>query len=148
MMTLPRLKEMLSESFTVKKSKIDHFGLFSIIEILPNTRLIEYTGEKITNLEAERRENENEKKGSTYIFFLNDDSFIDAAVGGNDSKYINHSCDPNCKIVRKKGKIFIHSDRLIKPSEELTIDYSFDKDSKKEICRCGSENCRSFMNEA
>ncbi len=147
-MTLPRLKEISPEYFTVKKSKIDHSGLFSTREILPNQRLIEYTGEMITNLEAERREKENEKKGQTYIFLLNDDSFIDAAVGGNDSKYINHSCDPNCTIVRRKGKIFIHSDRLIKPGEELTIDYSFDKDSKKEICRCGSKNCRSFMNEA
>lgn len=147
-MTLPHLTEMPSESFSVKKSKIDHFGLFSRIEILPNTRLIEYTGEKISNLEAERREKVNEREGATYIFCLDDDFSIDAAVGGNDSKYLNHCCDPNCKVVRKNGKIFIYSKRLIKPGEELTIDYSFDKDSKKEICRCGSENCRSFMNEA
>ncbi len=140
MIILPRL--------IVKKSKIDHFGLFSTTEILPNTQLIEYIGEKITHLEAERREKENEKKGTTYIFCLNDVFFIDAAVGGNDSKYLNHSCDPNCNVVRKKGKIFFHSKRLIKPVEELTIDYSFDKDSKKEICKCGSEKCRSFMNEA
>ncbi len=139
MVILPRL--------LVRKSKIDNFGIFSTTEILPNTYLIEYTGEKITNLEAERRELENEKKGATYIFCLDDNYSIDAAVGGNDSKYLNHSCDPNCKIVRKMGKILVYSKRLIKPSEELTIDYSFDKDSKKEICKCGSENCRSFMNE-
>ncbi|MFH1641647.1 MAG: SET domain-containing protein-lysine N-methyltransferase [Nanoarchaeota archaeon] len=132
----------------VKQSRIDNLGLFAETEIPAKTLIIEYTGEKITGKEADKREMENDKKGATYIFCLNENCYVDGAVDGNQSKYLNHSCDPNCDIVMKKGRIFFYSSRLIKIGEELTIDYSYDADSKKEKCDCGCDNCRGFINEA
>ncbi|MFH1899976.1 MAG: SET domain-containing protein-lysine N-methyltransferase [Patescibacteria group bacterium] len=131
----------------IKKSKINNFGAFAVTDISENSFLIEYIGEKISNEESQKREIINDKEGVTYIFCLDEQNFIDGAIGGNESRFINHSCNPNCKIVRKKGKIFFYSKRKIKKGEELTIDYAYDKNSKKEICNCGSENCRGFINE-
>jgi histone-lysine N-methyltransferase SETD1 len=131
----------------VKKSKIHGYGLFADDELPQDRFLMEYVGEKICNEEKSRRENENDKKGVTYIFYLDDNYWIDGELMGNDSKYINHSCDPNCKIVWKNGRILFYSKRLIKKSEEVTIDYTYEKNSKKEICKCGSVNCRGFINE-
>ena len=73
---------------------------------------------------------------------------IDAGRGGNLSKYINHSCDPNCIIKINDNKILIYSKKTIKKGEELTFDYRFNKNSFKEICNCGSKNCRGHINEA
>ena len=130
----------------VKKSKINNLGLFCTSDILANALIIEYTGEKITDAETEIRDTENDKTGITYTFYLSKHWYIDGAVGGNKSKYANHSCNPNCKIIRKSGRIFFYSKRLIRAGAELTIDYAYDKDSGKEICRCQDENCRGFIN--
>ena len=131
----------------VKKSKIHGYGLFADDELPQDHFLMEYVGEKICNEEKIRRENENDKKGVTYIFYLDDNCWIDGELIGNDSRYVNHSCDPNCNIVWKNGRIFFYSKRLIKKGEELTIDYAYDKNLKKEICKCGSVNCRGFINK-
>ncbi len=139
---------MESKKFIIKESKIDCRGAFASEDIPEKTFLIEYVGERIDGAEAEKRETINDEKGVTYIFCVDEDTFIDGAVGGNDSIYFNHSCDPNCEYVIKEGRIFYFSDRPIKKGEELTIDYEYDKDSKREICRCGSKNCRGFINEA
>jgi uncharacterized protein len=139
---------MENKKFIIKRSNIDNLGAFAIKDISKGEFIIDYIGEKITNKEAERREEINDELGITYIFCLDDETCIDGSVGGNDSRFINHSCDPNCDYVIEDGKILIFSDRLIKKGEELTIDYEYSKDSKKEICRCGNKNCRGFINEA
>ncbi len=133
--------------FNVKQSKIHNHGLFANEDIPDNALLIEYTGERICNDEAQKRELKNGKDGITCIFVLDQNWCIDGSVRGNESVFINHSCDPNCKIIRKDGRILFYSKRQIIKDEELTIDYSFDKDSEKEICKCKSKNCRGFMNE-
>jgi SET domain-containing protein len=142
-----RIQLLSNYKLKVKKSKIHGYGLFADEEIPQDTLIIEYIGEKIINEEKRRREIENYKKGVTYIFYLDGISWIDGEFMGNDSRYVNHSCNPNCNIVWKNGRIYFYSKRLIKKDEELTIDYDYDKDSKKEICNCGSKNCRGFINE-
>lgn len=130
----------------VKKSKINNLGLFCTSDIPAHTLIIEYIGEKISDEETEIRDTENDKTGITYTFYLNKHWYIDGAVGGNESKYANHSCGPNCKVIRKNGRIFFYSKQLIKSGSELTIDYAYDKDSDREICRCQDKNCRGFIN--
>lgn len=132
--------------FEIKKSGIDNLGAFAKEDIPIGTFLIEYTGERIDNEEAERRETINDEIGVTYIFCVDKDSYIDGSVGGNESRFLNHSCESNCDYVIKGGKIFFYSNRDIKKGEELTIDYDYDPNSKKEICRCGSNVCRGFIN--
>ncbi len=130
----------------VRESSIHHKGVFAKKYIPKNTIIIEYIGEKIPTFEAEKREFENNKKGLTYIFILNDDHCIDGAVGGNESKYINHSCDPVCIPEIIEGRIWIIADRNIEPGEELTYDYEYPYDDPvRDKCRCGSKKCRGYI---
>jgi uncharacterized protein len=79
---------------------------------------------------------------------------IDAAVGGNDARFINHSCDPNCEAVEDDRRIFIEAVRAIAPGDELTYDYSYTRDETQSeedealyACRCGSPKCRGTILE-
>jgi len=71
---------------------------------------------------------------------------IDGAAGGSGAEYVNHSCEPNLVSRIVRGHILYVALRDIQPGEELTIDYRFDKDVEKVVCRCGSANCRGTIN--
>jgi uncharacterized protein len=86
------------------------------------------------------------------LFSANSRTIIDAAHGGNVSRFINHSCDPNCEAIVTKGRVFIHAQRDIEPGEELGYDYWFVLEdphtaANKALypCRCGSKNCRGTL---
>lgn len=132
----------------VKNSPIHGRGVYAAQDIPAGTRIFEYTGELITREEENRRETENDKTGVTYIYQLNEHESIDGSRGGNDSRFVNHSCDPNIEGIVNNRHIYYVALRDIKQDEELFIDYAFDKDSKREPCRCGSSQCRGYMNEA
>ena len=81
---------------------------------------------------------------------------IDANVGGNAARWINHSCKPNCMadeiMVDEESRVFIFAKRKLIPGEELFYDYSLNLDGKltkkvkKEYaCYCGSKRCRGTM---
>jgi uncharacterized protein len=69
-------------------------------------------------------------------------------VGGSGAEYINHSCEPNLAARIVKGHILYVSLRDIKPGEELTVDYMFDRKVDKIPCSCGSRKCRGTINLA
>ena len=75
------------------------------------------------------------KKGRIWCFTLNRRWVIDARVGGNTARFINHSCTPNCWIEIKDGVIWIRASRTIRPGEELTYDYNTSGDAMIP-CRC------------
>lgn len=132
----------------VANSGIDRKGLFAGQNIKANTLIIEYTGEKITNEEADIRESVNDLTGTTYIFVYVDQTFcIDGAIGGNNSRFSNHSCNPNMYLDFIDGHIYFIADRDIKKGEELTYDYAFDYEPGYVIpCFCKSSNCRGMIN--
>jgi hypothetical protein len=77
---------------------------------------------------------------------------IDGGANGNDARYINHSCDPNCESLIEDRRVFIEAIRTIQPGEELTYDYQIGRDKEDpsnvdEIyaCRCGAGSCRGSM---
>jgi hypothetical protein len=79
---------------------------------------------------------------------------IDAGRNGNDARFINHGCDPNCESGIMKKRVFIDAIRTIQPGEELVYDYQItrdpdDPDDVDEIfaCRCGAPGCRGSMLE-
>lgn len=82
-----------------------------------------------------------------------DQNMIIDATTGSIARFVNHSCTPNCKMVKwiVAGKprmaLFAKEDRPIMTGEELTYDYNFDPFSAKNVqeCRCGSDNCRGFL---
>ncbi|MCA1659425.1 MAG: SET domain-containing protein-lysine N-methyltransferase, partial [Verrucomicrobiaceae bacterium] len=80
---------------------------------------------------------------------------IDAAVGGNESRWINHSCDPNCETMETDDdRIFVHALRGLDPGEELFYDYKMvpskrrtKKLEKEYACWCGTSRCRGTILE-
>lgn len=131
-----------------KESIIDRSGVFADEFIPKGTKIIEYTGEKIDMEEADRREKINDLTATTYIFILDDQYCIDGAVGGNVSKYINHSCDPNLEVDVIDNKIYFFALKDIQAGEELSYDYAYEYNPDDLVkCRCGSSKCRGIINE-
>jgi SET domain-containing protein len=127
---------------SIRESRIHHRGVYAEEPIPPNRKVIEYTGERISRRETRRR-SEGER---TYIFGLDDYWSLDGAVGGSGAEIINHSCDPNLRAWNFKRHILYMSRRLIRPGEELTVDYRFDPDAECVPCTCRSRACRGTIN--
>lgn len=123
-------------------STIHRWGLFAGEFIPRNRKVIEYTGEKISRKETKRRS----QRPFNYLFTLNSYWTIDGAVGGSGAEFINHCCDPNVNARIVNDKIIYISRRDIRPGDELTIDYRFDKDVEKVVCKCGAAKCRGTIN--
>ena len=138
----------------LRRSRIQGRGVYARKDIPKGTRLIEYTGEKISSAEADRRsEKEDEKHPHhTFLFILNSRTCVDATTGGNISRFINHSCDPNCAAWIEGQHIWIDAERDIAKGEELAYDYEYDflrgytvTDLEMYECRCGSPLCRGTL---
>ena len=122
-------------------SSIHRFGVFAEEVIPAKRRVVEYTGERIDQKQANRRAN----RAHVYLFNLDDGRMIDGAVGGSGAEFINHSCEPNLIAREQKGRIWYSSLRRIEPGEELTIDYRLDSDDEHP-CGCGTASCRGVLN--
>lgn len=119
-----------------RRSKVHGWGVFATEAIHKNKRIIHYAGEKISNQQSLRREARYIKRGHIWCFKLTNRTVIDAGVGGNDARFINHSCRPNCYIDIKDGVIWIRAARTIAKGEELSYDYNTDGEG---LIRC---HCR------
>lgn len=140
----------MNDWFEVRDSPIQGRGAFARKRIPKGTKIIEYTGERITEEEAQARyDDEGMERHHTFLFDLDDGTCLDGAVGGNESIYINHSCDPNCEPENEDGHIIIYAIRDIEPGEELFYDYAYepeeDDDGSIYPCRCGSGKCRGTI---
>lgn len=150
-MSLPVLRT--SPWVQVKRSKIHGKGVFAAKRIPRGTRVIEYLGERISHAEADARyEHLDPADNHTFLFIVDKKIVIDAGVGGNAARYINHSCDGNCESVIEDRRVFIEATRTIEAGEELGYDYEIgrepdDPPNIDEIfaCRCGSRKCRGTM---
>jgi SET domain-containing protein len=137
----------------LRRSKIHGRGVYARVDIPKGTRLIEYTGERISNAEADRRyDDDTMKNHHTFLFILNSRTCIDAAYGGNISRFINHKCDANCVAWIEGQHIWIDALRDIRKGEELGYDYEYDflpgykvEDLEFYGCRCGSPKCRGTI---
>ena len=94
-----------------RRSKIQGWGVYATQTITKNTRIIDYAGEKISNQESLKREARYIKNGHIWCFKLTNRTVIDAGVGGNDARFINHACRPNCYIHILDGVIWIRAAR-------------------------------------
>jgi hypothetical protein len=138
--------------FEVRRSPIQGRGVFATANLRKGKRITEYLGEPITHEEADRRYDDNNGRHHTFLFILDEQTVIDARNEGNDARYINHSCDPNCESVIEDGRIWIEALRAIPKETELTYDYQFEwqdeyepEDVRYYACRCGSEKCRGTI---
>jgi uncharacterized protein len=131
----------------IKTSSIHGKGCYAGEPIPGGAFIIEYSGEVIAAEEAYRREADPDRTG-IYTFWAGDDWAIDAYLEGNDARFINHSCTPNCDYRIADRRVLIHAARDIASGEELTYDYSFSPEGERISCCCGSPGCRGQINAA
>lgn len=136
----------------VRRSKIHGTGVYARGPIADGTRIIEYTGEKITKPESVRRERVRQAEqarggdGCVTIFTLNRRYDLDGRSARNVARRINHSCAPNCRAEQVRGRIWIVARRDIAAGEELTFDYGYAlSEWRLHPCRCGAARCPGFI---
>lgn len=137
----------------VRQSGVHGKGVFATRAIARGERIIEYKGERISWREALRRHpHDPDHPQHTFYFSLDDGRVIDGKVQGNNARWINHACDPNCEAREEGEHVFIYARQDIAPNEELFYDYGLVIDArytaklKREYaCHCGSPQCRGTM---
>jgi SET domain-containing protein len=144
----PRVRRM-----QVRRSGVHGRGVFVLCAMAAGERILEYTGEVISWGEALRRHpHDPDQPTHTFYFHIDDTHVIDGKHGGNSSRWINHSCAPNCDSEIVGKRVFIRAMRDLRPGEELFFDYRLTIDGRRTrrleleyACRCGSANCRGTM---
>jgi uncharacterized protein len=111
----------------VARSEIHGLGLFAGQDIEWGRRIIEFQGQRLSIKEVKRRQKFYDSIGFTCLMQFSDGRGIDGVVGGNESRFINHSTSPNVGAIRKSDwRIVFYSLDDIAQGEELTFDYGFD----------------------
>ena len=136
-----------------RRSGVHGKGVFALQDIAEGETVIEYVGEVITWDEAQdRHPHDPNDPNHTFYFHVDEDRVIDALNGGNSSRWINHSCDPNCIADEEDGRIFIKALRHIHAGEELNYDYGLIIDERytpklkaEYPCWCGADQCRGTL---
>jgi SET domain-containing protein len=147
---------MAPRPWIVRRSARHGRGVFAVRRIAAGTRIIEYTGELISEAEGERRyptaPDGHEEAEHTYLLTLDETRVIDANVGGNAARFINHSCAPNCEPMAFGDRMWIVAVRAIRVGEELAYDYAIELDEphtparkRRFPCACGARTCRGSI---
>ncbi len=147
------MKSSKAQKFEVRRSPVHGKGVFATRRISKGARIVEYLGERIGHREANRRYAKKAVEDNhTFLFVVDRGIVIDAGNSGNEARFINHGCDPNCESVIEDRRVFVEALRTIQPGEELKYDYSIgrDRDDPPNIdeifaCHCGGEQCRGTM---
>lgn len=136
-----------------RRSGVHGKGVFALQDLAEGETLIEYVGEVISWPEALRRHpHDPAHPNHTFYFHIDEDHVIDAKVGGNSSRWINHSCQPNCEADEQGRRVFIKALRNIAAGEELFYDYGLVIDARYTPklladypCWCGAPDCRGTL---
>lgn len=151
-MSVPKTTRSAPRWIQITSSPIHGRGVVAACDVPSGTRVIEYTGERITKAEARLREiarlRRAERGGdaSVYIFNLNNRYDLDGRTRANPARLINHSCCPNCEAQNVRGRIWIVARRDITAGEELTFDYGFPlSEWRLHPCRCGAPRCPGYI---
>jgi len=133
----------------VRRSGVHGRGVYATKAIPKGTRIIEYTGKRVL---WESIPEDSEDRRTFFFGLQNGKDVIDPTIGGNEARWINHSCEPNCEAIEENSRIFIYALRDLRPGEELFYDYALEMDEprskeleKESECYCGSSNCRGTM---
>lgn len=144
------------KNFTCKKFTVEHtpkkgMGLFTKQSLEPGSFVCEYRGEIIT--QKDYLTNRYRPGDHNYGLQLENNWIIDSSQKGNEARYINHSCNPNCETVKYIGcdglnTICIFAVKHIAKNEELTFDYKWESiDGVTTQCHCESKDCRGVIDD-
>lgn len=143
-----------------RRSPIHGNGVFATVDLPADSEVIGYRGRLLTHAQADRIYGGTADTGHTFLFTLNDRYVVDGNVGGNVARWINHSCNPNCRasVIEdpdgdpKADRIVIEAIRDIRAGDELTYDYGIrlaepHTARMKRIwaCHCGQPNCTGTL---
>lgn len=139
--------------FATRRSAIHGLGVFATRRIRRGRRLIDYAGEVLTAADVRSRYDDAAADDPhTLLFHVGRNRYLDASVGGNAARFINHSCDPNCEAEASDGAVSIRAIRNIQPGAELTYDYALEIEAGASLarrslyaCRCSAAACRGTM---
>ena len=125
----------------IRSSHIHAAGCYTTESIVKGTRIIEYTGQRISKDVADERYKDSIV---TYLFGIGDGEYV--IDGHGVAMFINHSCDANCETDDTGGRVWIKAIRNIAAGEELLYDYNlYDGDADPAACNCGADRCRGSM---
>jgi len=151
--TASKSQQSSGRRIQTRRSGVHGKGVFALTDIKKGEIIIEYVGEVITWKEAlKRHPHDPQDPNHTFYFHIDKKHVIDALYGGNSSRWINHSCKPNCRPDENDGRVFITARKDIKAGEELSYDYGLVIDApltkklKAEYpCWCGAKKCRGTL---
>lgn len=135
----------------VGRSRIEGTGVFAKRKIPKGTRIVEYIGERVPIGQVYRAVADGPR---VYGFALDETTAIDGTRNGNEARFVNHSCAPNCEAYVFDGRAYIYAMRDIVRGEELTFDYKLgpadrapglEYDEADYRCRCGAITCRGTL---
>lgn len=140
-------------AYRVRNSPIHGRGVFASRKIRAGDLILEYLGDHITYAQAcKDLAARDDDSHHTFLFSLENGNMIDGGRNGNDARFINHCCEPNCEAREENNRIFIHALRDIARGEELNFDYGLVLDARYTpalkrayACRCGKPGCRHTM---
>lgn len=136
----------------VRRSAIHGQGLFVEEDVAAGQHIIDYAGRLSSWDELmERFDPSAAERGHTFFFDVGDGLVIDGGCDGNDARFINHGCEPNCVAERDGYVVAIKAARDIAVGEELLLDYQLVLEDSDEAerqhyaCGCGATACRATM---
>ncbi|XP_076009829.1 uncharacterized protein setd2 isoform X2 [Genypterus blacodes] len=128
------------------------WGLRAAKELTANTFVLEYCGEVLDHKEFKTRVKEYARNKNIHYYFmsLKNNEIIDATLKGNCSRFMNHSCEPNCETqkwtVNGQLRVGFFTTKAVPAGTELTFDYQFQRYGKEaQKCFCGAPSCRGFL---
>jgi SET domain-containing protein len=135
----------------VSPSAVHGLGAFATRALPAGALLGLYEGRRYSAADVAARQWNDQL---TYLFKLSNDEVIDGGKGGNATRHLNHSCNPNCEAVEDyddAGELVLKFQTLVavEAGEELFIDYGLTSDNGSSAadfpCHCGASNCRGTM---
>ncbi|KAH0993245.1 hypothetical protein GBA52_004728 [Prunus armeniaca] len=138
----------------IKIVKTEHcgWGAEAAESIKKGDFIIEYIGEVIDDALCERRlwDMKYKEVQNFYMCEIRKDFTIDATFKGNPSRFLNHSCDPNCVLEKwlvfeGETRVGVFAARSIEVGEALTYDYRFVQFGPEVKCHCGAPNCQGYL---
>uniref|UniRef100_A0A673ZJL8 Histone-lysine N-methyltransferase, H3 lysine-36 specific n=2 Tax=Salmo trutta TaxID=8032 RepID=A0A673ZJL8_SALTR len=128
------------------------WGLRGVSDIKKGAFVNEYVGEVIDEEECRARIKHAQENDicNFYMLTLDKDRIIDAGPKGNQARFMNHCCQPNCETqkwtVNGDTRVGLFALEDIPEGVELTFNYNLEcLGNGKTVCKCGAPNCSGFL---
>lgn len=146
-----RITRMLWKKVEIFDANLKGRGLRTMEKIRKGEFITEYVGIATLKRDLDSLFREYQKESMLYIMALDNNIYLDARTKGSVARYINHGCEPNCKVDRWKvqgiTRTGVFALRDIEEGEELMFDYKWDRRRGRAPtkCHCNAATCRGTL---